>query len=400
MRDVYSPEIATWQHVESVLRRTAQLYGYNEIRTPVVEATELFLRGVGDTTDIVQKEMYTFDDKGGRSMSLRPELTAGVARAFVERGMAGAPQPTKLWYMGTNFRYEKPESGRYRQHSQFGVEVFGASSPAAEAEVIAIGMRILQELGLQSVQARINTIGCTDCRKLYHYTLREYLRDKQLCPLCISRMEKNPLRVLDCKDENCTDTISRAPKIMDSLGDECRAHFSQLCALLNATDTRYTVDSGIVRGLDYYTRTVFEYVAPGMPSIGGGGRYDGLIAQVGGPATPGVGFGMGMERLVMLLENSQTNAAPTVFVGHMGEAGFVESHRLVAKLRAANVHAEGDLLARSVKAQMKYADKTAARHTIIIGDSELESGTAQLKNMQTGEIRQVQLQDIAAIFSQ
>ncbi|MCL2577228.1 MAG: histidine--tRNA ligase [Defluviitaleaceae bacterium] len=402
-QDIYGGDMKIWRHIEDRIRAITDAYNFTEIRVPVFEHTELFLRGVGDTTDIVQKEMYTFEDKGGRSLSLRPEQTAGTARAFVERGMFNLPQPTKLFYVGPNFRYERPQEGRYRQHYQFGVELFGASSFAAEAEVISTGYELLTSLGVKDFAVHINSIGCPDCRKIYHENLKTFLgeRIESLCGLCKQRFEKNPLRTLDCKTPGCKELLKSAPSVLDSLDDECRAHFEGLKSLLTRMEIPFVVDAKIVRGLDYYTRTVFEFIKDGLTVIGGG-RYDGLIAQVGGPQTPGVGYGMGIERLVLLLQKQnatpEVSAGPDIFIGSMGEDAFTKAQELVYILRKSGIRAESDLLNRSVKAQMKYADKIKARFTMILGENELKENAANLKNMETGETEKTAFNELATKF--
>jgi len=396
-RDVYGQEMLVWHKVETAVRSITDSFNFAEIRTPIIESTDLFLRGVGDTTDIVQKEMYTFNDKGGRSLSLRPELTAGVARAYIERGMHSRPQPTKLWYIGSNFRYENPQAGRYRQHYQFGVEVFGSTNYATEAEVISLGWTLLSQLGVKDVTVHINSIGCTSCRKVYHARLGEFIAQRldSLCGLCRIRADKNPLRVLDCKNASCKEQIANAPSVLDALDEECTVHFQGLQKLLTGFGIPYVVDSRVVRGLDYYTRTVFEFIGGDGLTVIGGGRYDGLISQIGGAETPAVGFGMGIERLVLLLqkqqnEETQTNA-PLLFIGHAEEAGFVKSQELAYELRQVGASVETDIVGRSVKAQMKYSDKIGAQYTMILGGSEIESGEATIKDMATGEQKKVQL---------
>ncbi|MCL2364366.1 MAG: histidine--tRNA ligase [Defluviitaleaceae bacterium] len=390
--DIYGAQARLWRRVEDEIRALTDVYGYGEIRTPIFENTDLFQRGVGEVTDIVQKEMYTFEDKGGRSISLRPELTAGVARSYIERGMHNAPQPTKLFYIGPCFRYEKPQAGRYRQHYQFGVEVFGGASAAVEAEVMSLGYKLLSRLGIAGVTLHINSIGCTDCRVAFNAQLRDFLAQRigHLCGLCVSRYEKNPLRVLDCKNPNCQGQITDAPKTSASLCGDCDAHFALLQKLLMALEVPFVVDTGVVRGLDYYTRTVFEFIKNDGQAAGGGGRYDGLVAQLGGTATPAVGFGMGLERLVSLLDTAQIGEdGPAIYIGHADEAGHAAACKLANDLRNAGIHAECDLAGRSVKAQMKYADKIKARHTTILGASELAEQICKLKTMDNGETVQV-----------
>jgi histidyl-tRNA synthetase len=390
-QDVYGEDMKIWRHIEECIRKITDAYGFSEIRVPVFENTELFLRGVGETTDVVQKEMYTFEDKGGRSISLRPEQTAGTARAFVERGMHNAPQPTKLFYIGPNFRYERPQEGRFRQHWQFGAEVFGAGSFATEAEVISLGYELLKLIGLKEIAVHVNSIGCAECRKVYHENLKKFLGEKHedLCGLCKTRFEKNPLRTLDCKTPGCIELLKSAPLVLDALDEECRAHFDGLKKLLSQMGVPFVVDAKIVRGLDYYTRTVFEFISPGYPTVIGGGRYDGLVSVIGGAQTPAVGFGMGIERLVMLLKNEnavpQISNAPHIFIGHADDAGFFKAQELVYELRKKGVHAQSDLLNRSVKAQMKYADKIGAHNTLILGENELLQNQVKIKQMQTGE---------------
>jgi len=395
-KDVYGEEMRLWHYIENEIRAITQAYGYTEIRTPIFEHTDLFVRGVGDTTDIVQKEMYTFLDKAGRSLSLRPEGTAGAARAYVERGMHNHPQPTRLYYAGPNFRYENTQLGRYRQHSQFGVEVFGAYTPATEAEVISLGHTLISRLKVENVNLHINSIGCTVCRPIYHAKLKEYLASKleNLCGTCRERFDKNPLRILDCKTPNCQTLLTEAPLVLDTLDEECRTHFEELQLLLTRMGINFIVDPKAVRGIDYYTRTVFEFIAPGYTVIGGG-RYDGLIGEVGGQPTGGVGFGMGIERLVLRLQE-QANApitatGPTLFIGHADPEGARKAHELVYNLRQAGIYAESDITGRSVKAQMKYANKVLAQFTTILGQDELTGNTANVKNMQTGEQTAVSL---------
>ena len=402
-RDVYGDEMRIWHKVEAAVRKITKNYNFQEIRTPIIESTDLFQRGVGDTTDIVQKEMYTFNDKGGRSLSLRPEQTASVVRAYIERGLHNQPQPTKFWYIGPNFRYENPQAGRYRQHTQFGVEVFGSASYATEAEVISLGATLLAELGIKDVVVHINSIGCPDCRAVYHESLRAYVEEHMdsLCGLCRQRAEKNPLRILDCKTPNCKELLVNAPLTLDSLDEGCRNHFEGLKNLLTEFNIPFIVDSKVVRGLDYYTRTVFEFIgSDGLTRIGGG-RYDGLISQLGGASTPAVGFGSGIERLVLLLQQQEQegiSAAPDIFIGHAEEAGFIKSQKLAYELRTQGFTVETDIIGRSVKAQMKYADKINAKYTTILGGNEIATGETNVKEMATGEQKSVALDKLATIL--
>ena len=394
MKDVMPTESAKWQYVERIMRELCAKHGFCEVRTPVLEHTELFLRGVGSTTDIVQKEMYTFTDKGDRSVTLKPEGTAGVVRAFVESGLAGGALPVKMFYLNAPiFRYERPQAGRLREHHQFGVEMFGAKNAAADAECIALVFDLLSRLGVTGLSANINSIGCKECRPNYSAALREYLKDNldNLCDTCKTRYEQNPLRILDCKEEKCKAICAGAPKTIDCLCDECKEHFESLKACLDALHIPYTVNPMIVRGLDYYTKTVFEVVSDALgaqSAVCGGGRYDYLVEEVGGPSVPAVGFGMGMERLIIMLENMgiklPEQKTPDVYIASMGDNAFMAAMKLAYTLRDEGIYAEFDHVGRSFKAQFKFADKVGARSVIVIGDSELETGEYKLKNMRDG----------------
>lgn len=409
-KDVIPAESYKWQYIEKVARKVCDEFGFNEVRTPVIEHTELFLRGVGDTTDIVQKEMYTFEDKGGRSITLRPEGTASVVRSVIENGLYAGTLPLKVYYIAPVFRYEKPQAGRLREHHQFGVEMFGAAGAAADAEVIALADTFLRRLGIESLTVSINSIGCPVCRKRYHEALREYFGayKDELCPLCLDRMERNPLRLLDCKEQHCGEIAANAPITLDYLCDECHTHFEDLKRELDLLGITYKIDPRIVRGLDYYTKTVFEFVATNIgaqSTVCGGGRYDRLVEQLGGPALPGLGFGCGLERLLMVLAESgiALPAAPTpdIFVAAMGKDAAEKTAQLVTTLRRAGFAAERDVTGRSLKAQMKYADKLGANFSLTIGDNELAENTATLKNMRTGEASPVALtaEAIGAVLS-
>ncbi|MBE6871985.1 MAG: histidine--tRNA ligase [Ruminococcaceae bacterium] len=400
-KDVLPSESYKWQYVEGVLRETARQFGYSEIRFPTFEHTELFERGVGDTTDVVQKEMYTFNDKGGRSISLRPEGTASVARSYLENSLYAQTQPTKCYYIAANFRYEKPQAGRYREHHQFGAECFGASAPSADAELISLADTFLHRLGITNITAHINSIGCPKCRAEYHKALRAYFENykDKLCETCLSRFDKNPMRILDCKSPICSEIAKDAPRTIQYLCDECRDHFDSVRKYLDAMGISYEVDPGIVRGLDYYTKTVFEFVSNSIGAQGtvcGGGRYDGLVSQFGGPATPALGFGSGIERLLLVMdalgiEIPNNNSKLKIFVAGIGEKADMAAQTLVYRLRKAGIAAERDTLCRSLKAQMKYADKLCAEYSVVLGDDEVESGNARLKNMATGETVEVPL---------
>ena len=402
--DILPGHTEKWQYIESVARETAALYGFGEIRFPTIEYTELFQRGVGDTTDVVQKEMYTFDDREeGRSISLRPEGTASVARSVIENGLYGGTMPLRLYYIINCFRHEKPQAGRYREFYQFGVELFGATSAAADAQIIALGAAFLRRLGLPFI-LRLNSIGCKKCRADYQRALVEYFsahRDK-LCDSCKTRLERNPLRLLDCKSEICSEIAKDAPKTTDYLCDDCAQHYNELLATLDGMGIEYVSDPKIVRGLDYYSRTVFEYQFTGIGAqnaLGGGGRYDGLIESVGGPSLSGIGFAMGINRLILAME--QTGASypeqpkPTLYIAALGAPAMRRAAVLAQQLREQGVRAESDIVGRSLKAQMKYAGKSGFRYTLMIGDSELETGRAFLRNMEQSEQTEIEMDRVA-----
>ncbi len=393
-KDMLPQDAYKWHYVESVARSTAAKFGFKEIRTPMFEHTELFLRGVGETTDIVTKEMYTFEDKGGRSMTLRPEGTAGVARCFIENGLFQGVMPMKAYYIASVFRYEKPQNGRLREHHQFGVECYGSDSPSADAEVIALAHSFLSEVGLDSLELNINSIGCPKCRAEYNAALKAYIGEnlQNMCGQCRQRFDKNPLRILDCKEEACKAITAKAPKITDYLCEDCNAHFEKVQNLLSKQGITYKVNPGIVRGLDYYTRTVFEFVSTDIGAQGtvcGGGRYNNLVEEVGGKPTPAVGFGLGLERLLLVLENlNKLNACEEhtdLYVLPIGENAKEYALSLVSKLRSEGISAETDIMDRGIKAQMKYADKSGARYVVALGDDEIASGTIKLKNMSDGK---------------
>ena len=405
MRDVTPKESYKWQYIEGIIRDLCEVYGFNETRTPVLEHTELFLRSVGDTTDVVQKEMYTFTDKGDRSVTLKPEGTAGVARMFMEAKLFNEAQPTKMYYLTCPvFRYEKPQAGRLREHHQFGVEVYGAPRASVDAECISIALKLFETLGIGGLSVNVNSIGCPNCRPAYNEKLKQYLAANydDLCETCRTRFEKNPLRILDCKEEKCKKITAGAPKMLDCLCDDCANHFEELKGALEAMGIAYNVDPMIVRGLDYYTKTVFEIISTEgqfKGTVCGGGRYDGLLEQLGGPKMPGVGFGLGMERLLLVAESFRPIPLPRpvgVYIAAMGEAARKEGMRLVKELRDANVKAEFDHVGKSFKAQFKYADKLGARFVAILGDSEIEQGIVKLKNMEKGEELTVSLSEFVA----
>ncbi len=403
-RDVLPQDSYRWQYVEAKMRTAAAEGGYREVRTPVFEHTELFLRGVGDTTDIVQKEMYTFKDKGDRSITLKPEGTAGAARCLLEHNLYADALPCKMYYLNAPiFRYEAPQSGRLREHHQFGLECFGAKEATVDAELILTAYRLLSDLGVKNLSVNINSIGCPQCRPKYHAALKAFLAGKVecLCADCKNRYERNPLRVLDCKVETCREQVKDAPSMLDYLCEECREHFEQLKECLGASGVPYQVDSRIVRGLDYYTKTVFELITrteDGNLTVCGGGRYDNLVEQLGGDPLPAVGFGMGIERVLMLLDSEGVTipqpAQYDVFVTRMN--GYdLQAFTLVQRLRGAGLRADMDHCGRSLKAQFKYANKTAARFTATIGEEEAQSGTVKLKNMETREEKTVPVDEAA-----
>lgn len=406
-KDVLPSESYKWHYVERIARETADLYCLNEIRTPTFEHTELFLRGVGDTTDIVNKEMYTFRDKGDRSITLKPEGTAGVARSFIENGLFNGAMPLKMYYITPVFRYENPQKGRLREHHQFGVEVYGGAGADTDAEVIKLAYTVLKKCGL-SVKLYINSMGCPDCRKKYNEALKGYFADKldKLCSTCRERYNKNPLRILDCKEEGCKALCKDAPKIIDYLCDDCSAHFNKLQELLTDCGVAYEINPFIVRGLDYYTKTVFEFVTTALGSQGtvcGGGRYDNLISQLGGTPTCGVGFGMGIERLLMLMEAENViipeRENVKLYIATMGDAAYKKAFEIVSALRDKGVKAEVDHAGRGIKAQFKYADKIHAENVVTLGENELASGVAQIKNMADGSLKEVKINEISLYFA-
>lgn len=395
--DILPSEVHIWQYVEKKIYEICKSYGYNEIRFPVFEQTDLFNRGVGDTTDVVQKEMYTFTDKGDRSITLRPEGTASTVRSFLENNLYNAPAPVKLFYIITCYRYERPQAGRFREFRQFGIENFGSANPLTDAEVISLAMSLLRELGIKDLTLYINSIGCPECRKKYNEILKDYLSEHsgELCDLCNDRIGRNPLRVLDCKNPDCKHVIVNAPTVDTVLCDECKDHFTILMDALKALNIEFVVDTTLVRGLDYYTKTVFEIKSSDLgaqSTVCGGGRYDGLVGQLGGDATPGIGFSVGLERLIDiltkkdLLPEKDNNAE--IFIASIGDAAAKTSFELVSKLRSNGVVAEFDHLGRSVKAQLKYADKIGAKYSTVIGDDEISSGVVSVKNMLTGETKE------------
>lgn len=397
-QDIMPEEVYKWHFLENKLREICEKFGYRELRTPTFEHTELFKRGVGETTDVVQKEMYTFEDKKGRSITLKPEGTAPVVRSFVESSMASNPQPTKLYYITPCFRYEKPQAGRLREFHQFGVEAFGSSEPTIDAEIMILADRVFREFGIKDVLLNINSIGCPTCRAKYQEILKAFLSEKKdkLCQTCQERFDKNPMRILDCKVETCQNEIEGAPLMLDYICEECQNHFEEVKDYLNAANINFEVNPKIVRGLDYYTKTAFEFVSHNIGAQGtvcGGGRYDGLVEQIGGPKVSGIGFGMGLERLLLVLENSgfetpKPNNCQVFFVS-LGEAARKTVFKMVQEMREENISADMDHLARSAKAQFKYSNKLGSQFNITIGDTELEKEMAMVKNMETGQQEEI-----------
>uniref|UniRef100_UPI004024D5D8 histidine--tRNA ligase n=1 Tax=Eubacterium sp. TaxID=142586 RepID=UPI004024D5D8 len=399
-KDVLPKDAYKNQYIESTALDVAERFGYKEIRTPVFEHTELFQRGVGDTTDVVQKEMYTFDDKGGRSITLRPEGTAGAARSYLENGLCNEALPQKVCYITSCYRYEKPQAGRLREFHQFGIECFGTSSPLADAEIIALASTIFNELGVKDLSLEINSIGCPECRAKYHEALKEYFRERkdELCDTCNERLERNPMRILDCKSPICSEIAKDAPVVLDYLCDECREHFEAVKGYLTAQNIEFKVNPHIVRGLDYYTKTVFEFVSNSIGAQGtvcGGGRYDGLIEELGGQKTPSLGFGMGLERLMLLMEAQDCefpqDKVPDLFIVALGDKATLKAVEIAKDMRTEGYTCLYDLNGRSLKAQMKYANKLGAKYVIVLGDKEVEEKIATLKNMKDGEDTEIAL---------
>ena len=402
-KDIMMDQVYKWHYVEKKWKEICARYGFKEIRTPIFEHTELFQRGVGDTTDIVQKEMYTFEDHGGRSITLKPEGTSPAVRAFIEHKQYADVQPIKLYYDIPCFRYEKPQSGRLRQFHQFGVETFGTTNMVADAEIIAIGYDFLTSMGVTDLTLEINSVGCPECRAKHRKALKDFLAPKydQLCDTCKSRYEKNPMRILDCKSPIDQELVQGAPMMVDFLCDDCKNAFEDLQKNLDALEIPYVINPKIVRGLDYYTKTAFEFVTNSLGAQGtvcGGGRYDNLVEEVGGPPIPGVGFGLGKERLLMLMEaNGVEIPKPSdcdVFIATMGEAAKLYGQKLLFNLRRNGIKSQIDDLQRNFKGQFKYADRLGAKYAVVIGDNELETGVATLKDMEKGEQSEVKFDDL------
>ncbi len=406
-KDILPKDVYKNQYIEATALETAKSFGFKEIRTPVFEHTELFQRGVGDTTDVVQKEMYTFDDKGGRSITLRPEGTAGAARSFLENGLCNEALPQKVCYLSSCYRYEKPQAGRLREFHQFGVECFGTESPLADAEIIALAKALFDNLGLKNIHLELNSIGCPTCRAEYHKALKEYFENKKddLCHTCLDRLDRNPMRILDCKSPICSSIAKDAPVVLDYLCDDCKEHFEKVKKYLDTMNIEYQINPQIVRGLDYYTKTVFEFVSDSIGSQGtvcGGGRYDGLIEELGGQRTPSLGFGMGLERVQLVMESEgcefPEDSKADLFIVALGENATLKTLEIAKDMREEGYTVLYDLNQRSVRAQMKYADKLGAKFNVVIGDNEVENGVATLKNMQTGDTKEIALDTFVSGF--
>ena len=405
--DIMPKDSYRWIFLEDIMRRQANAYGYKEVRTPVFEQTSLFARGVGETTDVVQKEMYTFSTKGDESITLRPEGTAGAARAFLEHSVQNDGLPSKQYYLTTCYRYEKPQAGRQREFHQFGIEVFGTQNPSADAEVISLVNGLFEILGLSKIRLEINSIGCPKCRSKYHEKLREYFsqyKDK-LCDTCLGRLERNPMRIIDCKSPVCSEIAKDAPKMIDFLCEECSEHFEKVKSYLDIAGVKYEVNPTIVRGLDYYTKTVFEFVSDNIGAQGtvcGGGRYDGLIEELGGQHTPSLGCAMGIERLLLLMESSGVEIPKPetcdLYIASMGENASLKAFALSEEVRKSGLSAQCDIVGRGLRPQMKFADKIGAKFSLVIGDNEIDENKAEVKNMETGDKTEVSLQNFAKEF--
>ena len=403
-KDITPKDVYKWHYVEKKFREICALYGYEEIRTPIFEHTEVFARSVGDTTDVVQKEMYSFTDRGDRQLSLKPEGTAGVIRSFIENKMYADTQPTKLYYITPCFRYERPQAGRQRQFHQFGIEVLGSDGPSVDAEVISLAVQFFNEMGLKNLSVNINSVGCPTCREEYNRKLKEYLDKKVdvLCETCLERKDKNPMRVIDCKNPHCKENLQDIPFMIDHLCDDCKEHFEKLQTYLKEMDINYVVDKTIVRGLDYYKKTAFEIISNDIGSqstVCGGGRYDGLVEMLGGPkGISGIGFGLGVERLLLTLENNnieiENPKSTDIYIATIGDAAKTKSFKLIKDLRTNHISADNDHLDKSLKAQFKYSDKLNAKYTVVIGDDELANDTATLKNMKTSEQTTIKLSEL------
>ena len=403
--DLLPQDSYRWQYLEKSFKDVCDSFGYKEIRVPTFEHTELFERGVGDTTDVVQKQMYTFLDKGGRSVTLRPEGTSSVARCFLQHSLYAQAMPLKMFYNAACFRYENKQKGRLREFHQFGVEAFGSYGPSIDAEIISLALTFLKNVGLSDLSVNINSIGCPECRKKYNEALKEYFRPhlSELCQTCNERFERNPLRILDCKSPICGEIAKGAPTILEYICDDCREHFTGLQKYLDAMQIQYKIDTGIVRGLDYYTKTVFEIIS-GPFTVCGGGRYDGMIEEFGGDSVPGIGFGLGIERLLIRLDDLGIEIPKEdgidLYIAPLGDGARIFVQKLVYDLRKQGANVETDHMQRGLKAQMKYANKISAKYSVVIGDDEIKNNVVNLKNMDSGDEEKVILNDIISVIKE
>ncbi len=402
-KDILPSEIALWEKIEKTAKELCSQYGFNQIRTPEFEYTDLFVRGVGEGTDIVKKEMYTFARNEKNSFTLKPEGTAPAIRAYIQNGMASEPQPVKLFYLTSCYRAENPQKGRMRQFHQFGCELIGSDSPLADAQVIILADAFIKKMGVKNVKLHINTVGCPECRKTYYEILKRFLQEKRdyLCEDCLSRMETNPMRVLDCKNEKCREALSEAPLMKDHLCETCKDHFETVQRALVSAGVEYELDAHIVRGLDYYTNTAFEFIAEGLgaqSTLCGGGRYNGLCAELGGDDSPGVGFALGIERLLLLLEKEKNGNKSDLYIASLGDAAAMEALRIQSEMIGRGLSVSTDVMGRSLKAQMKYADKLGAKFVLIIGEDELETGKYTLRDMSTKQQQEILPDELEKIY--
>ena len=402
-KDILPSEIASWEKIEKTAKALCSQYGFKQIRTPEFEYTDLFVRGVGEGTDIVKKEMYTFARNEKNSFTLKPEGTAPAIRAYIQNGMSNEPQPVKLFYLTSCYRAENPQKGRMRQFHQFGCELIGSDSPLADAQVIILADAFIKKMGVENVKLHINTVGCPKCRKEYYEILKKFLQEKReyLCEDCLSRMETNPMRVLDCKNEKCREALANAPLMKDHLCEDCEKHFEAVKKALIAAGVEYELDAHIVRGLDYYTNTAFEFIAEGLgaqSTLCGGGRYNGLCAELGGDDSPGVGFALGIERLLLLLEEEKTDNVSDLYIAALGDSAAMEALRIQSEMIHKGLSVSTDVMGRSLKAQMKYADKLGAQFVLIIGEDELVNGKYTLRNMSTKEQQEILPDELEKLY--
>lgn len=403
-KDILPSEIASWEKIEKTAKALCRQYGFKQIRTPEFEYTDLFVRGVGEGTDIVKKEMYTFARNEKNSFTLKPEGTAPAIRAYIQNGMSNEPQPVKLFYLTSCYRAENPQKGRMRQFHQFGCELIGSDSPLADAQVIILADAFIKKMGVENVKLHINTVGCPKCRKEYYEILKKFLQEKReyLCEDCLSRMETNPMRVLDCKNEKCREALANAPLMKDHLCEDCEKHFETVKKALIAAGVEYELDAHIVRGLDYYTNTAFEFIAEGLgaqSTLCGGGRYNGLCAELGGDDSPGVGFALGIERLLLLLEEEKTDNVSDLYIAALGDSAAMEALRIQSEMIHKGLSVSTDVIGRSLKAQMKYADKLGAQFVLIIGEDELANGKYTLRNMSTKEQQEILPDELEKLYA-